>query len=240
MTKFLYSILLSAVCIMPAMADDSGLGIEVGATKKINTNLSADVEGEFRTQDGLSNVERWSAGASLEYKFTKWLKADAGYSFIARRYPDKTTSKNWQQHYWSPRHRGFVSLTATWKLPAHLDLSLRERYQYTYETEQTVIRYKLSNGNRNDKVKGGDSESMLRSRLQLKWSRKRCPWAPYVNAEMHNDISGMAIDQMRYIAGIDYKLSKQNTFGLSYRYKSKNNDDEDKGHLVSLSYKYKF
>ena len=242
-TKSSITLAFLTLNLLPLRADDTGFGLEVGAEKKISKDLTAEVEGEYRTQDGLSETERWSIGASLDYKLAKWLKADAGYCLIGRNIPERLTEKGkLQSQYWSPRHRAFVSLTGSWKLPAHWELSLRERYQYTYEVERNVERHNPATGERlSDKVKGGDADQLLRSRVQLKWSRKRSPWAPYVNVEMLNDLrDAMGIDQMRYTAGVDYKLNKKNTLGASYRFKDKSDKDDDKGHLFSVQYSYKF
>ena len=242
MKKKLIILALMGSCLM-AQADDTGLGIEVSAEHKITKGLSAEVEGEVRTQDGVSDLERWAVGASVDYKLTKWLKSDVGYSLIYRYLPERLTDKGkLQSDYWSPRHRAFVSLTGSWKLPAHWELSLRERYQYTYETKRNVERHDPATGIRlSDKVKGGDSDQLLRSRVQLKWSRKKSDWSPYLQVEMLNDLTNsFSIDQMRYTAGVDYKLNKQNSLGISYRFKDKSDKEEDKGHLFSLKYGFKF
>ena len=242
MKKIGIIIALMGTCLL-AQADDTGLGIEVSAEHKIVKGLSAEVEGEVRTQDGVSDLERWAVGAGVDYKLTKWLKADVGYSLIMRYQPERLTDKGkLQSDYWSPRHRAYVSLSGSWKLPAHWELSLRERYQYTYEAKRNAVRHDPTTGIRlSDKVKGGDGDQLLRSRVQFKWSRKKSAWSPYLHVEMLNDLQqGFSIDQMRYTAGFDYKLNKQNTLGVAYRFKDKSDKDEEKGHLFSLKYGYKF
>ena len=242
MKKRIFSLLLLSACVCGAWADDTGMGLELSAEKKITKGFSAEVEGEFRTQDGVSDRERWSLGAGLEYKWNKWLKSDVGYTFIHRHYTEAVKTKNVHKEYDSPRHRAYVSLSGNWKLPAHLELSLRERYQYTYETEQFVERYSIATGERaSDKVVGDESEHLFRSRLMLKWSRKKSAWSPYAHVEMLNDLQdGLSLDQMRYTVGTDYKLNKQNSIGVAYRYKDKSDKDDAKGHLFSLKYSYKF
>lgn len=243
MKKIVLSLLtLGCLCPLFAEGNDTGMGIELGASHKVAKGTEISIDGEFRTQDGLGQVERWAIGANLDYKINKHLKANVGYTLLGKRIPDEETSKYRRVHYWSPRHRAFASLTADWKLGKHWNLSWRERYQYTYEAERFVKRYALATGMRGeDKVVGDESEQLLRSRLQLKWGRKKCAWEPFLNIEMLNDLSdGLALDQMRYTAGTDYKLNKQNSLGLSYRYKDKNDKDEAKGHLFTLKYAYEF
>ena len=238
-------LLLALMLPAMAMADDSGAALEVGASHKLCKGLEASIDAEVRTQDGLGDMERWSIGAALEYKFCKWLKADAGYTFIDRYIPAQVNSKGTKRtdDYWSPRHRAFVSATGIWKPNKHWELSLRERYQYTYETKVNVPCYRLATGKRDDdKVKGDEGESLLRSRLQVKWTiRKKCPWTPFANVEALNDLGdGFSLDQMRYTIGTGYKINKHNSLGLSYRYKDKSNSDEAGGHLITLSYTYDF
>lgn len=232
------------------MADDFGTGVEVEASHKIGKKLKVGLTGEFRTQDGLNEVERYAVGADASYKLYKekkspWeVSAAVGYVYIDRFKPQHLSSsgKNVIAEYWSPRHRGTASLTASYKFLKYWTISLRERYQYTYLTEQFVERTKVLTGKRNDdKVIGGYDKQMLRSRVQLKWERKRSPWEPFVNVELFNDVKySFAVNQIRYTIGTDYSLTKNNIVGVAYRYKDKSDSDEAAGHLVKFSYTFKF
>jgi len=228
--------------VCDAIAEDNGVGIELSASKKITKELEASVETEVRTQDGMSEMERWSIGAGVDYKFTKWLKADAGYLLIMRNIPEESTNKYDYVQYWSARQRAYVSMVGTWKLPSHFALSLRERYQFTFEPGENLERYYIGTDKRaSDKVTENEKEHLLRSRLQLSWSRKKCAWSPFISVEALNNLQdSFSLDQMRYTLGTDYKLNKHNSFGLSYRYKDKNDRDEAKGHLITLKYSYDF
>lgn len=130
-------------------------------------------------------------------------------------------------------------------------MSLRERYQYTYHAEKHVTRYYANrtkvekNGTRNkDKIIGGFNRQMLRSRVEVGWSRNRSPWEPFVSVEVFNDVKyNFAQDQIRFSIGTDYKLNDHNVIGLSYRYKraeDADSDDEEVGQLVKASYTFKF
>ncbi len=227
-----------------ASADDSGLGIELGVEKEFNKQLSASLDGEFRTQDGLSSVDRWSIGASVEYKITKALEVDAGYQLMRRQTLSyySSTGKYRYPSYWRARQRAFASVTGSLKLGSYLELSLRERYQFTHRPSTNLTRYEVSTNEASLKFKDENKENMLRSRLQgkLKFG-KSCPWRPFASIELLNDFDArLALDQTRYTLGTDYKLNKRNSFSLSYRYKDKSNADEEKGHLVSVGYKYTF
>lgn len=249
--KKLFFILSFSLFLSPfsfLLAEDTGVGIEVSASKKIVKGLEASVEAEVRTQDAVSLMERWSIGAGIDYKILKWLKADAGYILIDRYKPshsylsDKGNLKE-VESIWSPRHRAYVSVNASWKPNKHWDFSLRERYQFTYETEQHAKCMNLTKNKRDDdKVYGGEAEHLLRSRIQAKYIiKKKCPWVPFANIEALNDLEkGFELDQMRYTLGTDYKINKKNSLGLAYRFKDKTTKDEDKGHLITFSYSYDF
>ena len=120
------------------------------------------------------------------------------------------------------------------------DFSLRERWQYTYRPVAKGKKYDVDNDEWDDvKSKG---KHALRSRLQIGYNIPKCKVDPFVNVEMFNYQGGER--KMRYQVGVEYKLNKQNVFGLAYRYQTVNNDDDDDGdansHLIGLSYKFKF
>ena len=151
-----------------AQSDDFGIWTSAEVKKKIFPGFDASVEGEFRTRDGVDNVERWSAGAGVAYRITSFLKADGGYTFIYSHRPGEMTKKgNYVSDYWSPRHRMYLSLTGklNWQ---RFEFSLRERYQYTYRTSQLVSKYDGDDGSQKaDEEITGKGKNVLRSRLQL-------------------------------------------------------------------------
>ena len=55
-----------------AQSDDFGIWTSAEVKKKIFPGFDASVEGEFRTRDGVDNVERWSAGAGVAYRITSF------------------------------------------------------------------------------------------------------------------------------------------------------------------------
>lgn len=245
------------------LADDFGTGIELEATKKVNKKLKVSLSGEFRTQDGVSDVERYAVGIDASYKFFKKkgnpleMSAAAGYTFIDRSVPAKNKVRGdegeWDGEYvvgyWSQRHRAHGTVTASYKIGKRWTLSLRERYQFTHSMADSVKQYKTYEAaphnpyqlKKRQQSVGGKDKADLRSRLQLKWERKRCPWEPAACIEVFDDVKdGFKVNQLRYTIGTDYNLNTNNTFGIAYRYKDKEDSDEAKGHLVKLSYTFKF
>lgn len=133
--------------------DDFGVWATVEASKKINKKLKLDFEAELRTIEGVSNIDRVSLGAGASYKFTKWLKASAGYIFMYNHSLDETKYKwedqfevpgygtycdyNVDHAYWTERHRFHITLTGEYKI-GRVEFSLRERVQYTRTNSATT------------------------------------------------------------------------------------------------------
>lgn len=230
----------------PARAQsDFGMWYELGAEKKLSQRWSVGAEAELRTRNNTRTLDRWSLGLNGEFKIIRGLKASAGYTFLYNNRQeeldlkkDELTPNKWTPSYWGARHRFNVSLSGNvdW---GRLNVSLRERWQYTYRPAAEGKKYDFDYDTWKD-VKG-KGKNVLRSRLQLSYDIPHWKFDPFVNAEMFNDDGG--IQKMRYQVGIDYKYKKQHVFALTYRYQNVNNDDDDQdvnSHLIGLSYKFKF
>lgn len=292
--RFLIASLLGVAVTLPSMAqidaDDEvsefGVWTSVGVEKKINKKWSVEAEGEFRTADALNEVSRYSFGLSTSYKMCSWLKADAGYTLL-RDYTRASTSLQWKEDvyddddymwseyelddnadFWRTRHRVNVSLTGSVKID-RFKISLRERWQYTYQpevsydkTEYDVIRYNVDDwgwaqenmglvehdgylwkvneeGETKKDTKRGKGSNVLRSRLQVAYDIKNIPFEPYASCEMYHDDGGLK--KTRYTIGGDYKIAKKHSIGLYYRYQDFSGSDEGEStHILGLGYKFKF
>ena len=198
------------------------------------------IEAEMRTRDDVKTTDRWSAGVNASYKLTSWLKASAGYIFlydnneklsyydeddveVTKGILDVGTLKR-SAEYWGSRHRFQFSLTGSYKV-GKFDFSL----EYIAEgfSDGTSHTYKSKN------------KFVLRSRLQVEYKTKGFPITPYASVELFN---GMDLQKVRYTIGYDYKINKQHSMGLYYRYQHINSDDDNEvnRHYVGLSYQLKF
>ena len=243
-------------------SDDFGVWTSIDASKKLTDKLKLGLEGEFRTTDGLSIVDRRSLGVSLSYKAYKWLKADAGYIYMNAYEPEKTSikeeviegkyNKNVDHAYRVDKERLFASLTGSFKV-ARLEFSVRERMQYTYThaaaTMEDKYRWEYVGGNIDgdpEPVKKTEAEykdsknnTTLRSRLTVKWDIRKCPIKPFVSAELFTRVDEWRFhDKIRYRAGADYKINKDNSVSLFYIYQNANDDDEPAGHAIGASYSF--
>ena len=239
--------LLFVMSLTAAAQTEGGLIAGVEAEKKVNKQLSVGIEAEMRTRNNFKTMDRWSLGLGVEYKFNKWLKADAGYNLLNTNFREDISYKssgaynNWRPSYWGIRHRVHASLTGTYKFQNNLRLSLRERWQYTYRPEKTVTRWDFDNGYWEDKVRAGKGKNQLRSRLQVEYDKKKALLTPYASVELYN---AWAIEKIRYTVGTDINLTKQHTLNVFYRYQNmKNVDDSDYDpnmHYLGIGYKFKF
>lgn len=209
--------------------------IKGGIAKKVN----AFGEIENRTTDGIDGTQRWSGRVGLDYKPLSWLKLAADYTFIYQHEDSRTTKKgNIVDSYWQPRHR--LGLSATGSIDCgNFTFSLRERYQYTYNTEKTVAKYSGSDGSsKNDEVIEAESKHTLRSRLGVEYNIRKCPITPFASAELYSDLSdAFATDKARYTVGAEWKISKQHSLELFYRFIDDHNNDNL--NVIGLGYKFK-
>lgn len=242
-----------------AQSDDFGIWTSFEAQKKISKKVSVALEGELRTRDNVSTNDRWSIGLDGSYKLTKWLKASAGYTFL---YDNNERISYYEEgdrkvesgavnvgepkkraEYWAPRHRFYVSLTAS-KSFGNLEVSLRERWQYTYRPEKTVSsRYSYwdEEWDEEEHTYRGKGKNVLRSRFQVEYKMKPIGLTPFASIELTN---AWNVQKTRYTIGTVYKITKQHALELFYRYQDiRSNDDfepEPDMHILGIGYKFKF
>ncbi len=204
-----------------AQSDDFGVWTSIQAEKKIIKGLTAELEGEFRTRDSFSTVDRWAGSADLSYRIIQYLKVGGSYSLIRF---------NHENRGWETGHRYSLYATGSYKWN-RVTFSLREKYQHTYRVGVTKT------------SKRANPKEVLRSRLQAVYNIKKSPFSPYLSCELYhtlNDPQGNGLDKTRYTAGTRYKLTKKHSFDLFYRFQDKADDDEQDGHILGIGYTYKF
>ncbi len=245
--KFMAVALMASMSLPLFAQSEGGLIVGAEAEKKINKQFSISVEGDMRTRNNFKTMDRWSLGLGASYKFNKWLKADAGYTFLNYNFREKISYKssgdynNWRPSYWGAKHRFYASLTGSYKFSNNIKLALRERWQYTYRPEKTVERWDFDNEWWEDKVRSGKGKNQLRSRFEISYDKKRAFFTPYASVELYN---AWAIEKIRYTVGADFRLSKQHSIGAYYRFQNMKNVDEDdydpNMHYIGVGYKFKF
>lgn len=235
-----------------------GLWTGASVTKKLSHRWSMSVEDEFRTQDGLGKVDRWSGTLSVDYKALDFLKLGASYTFLytynMEEWKDHYNNSNvWNgynatQAYWMPKHRFSFDVTGSHDFD-RFSISLRERFQYTHNDTLVVGKNKwrgtspstLVFDETEDKTVDAKDKMSLRSRLQIAYNIRHSRLTPYVSCEMYNDLKdAFAYQKLRLSIGGEYKLNKHNSIEMGYIYNTSNDDDEPDGHILNVSYAYKF
>lgn len=71
--QWLFAMYILVACLMPATTfaqdNDFGLDFELGAEKKLAKGLKLGLEGNVRTQDNTTRIDRYGLGVDLSYKF---------------------------------------------------------------------------------------------------------------------------------------------------------------------------
>lgn len=170
--------------------------------------------------------------------------------------------KNVDAAYWTARHRGTASLTGSFKWK-RFKFSLRERYQFTYRmpaqcdrtrwyydpfhammgTPEFYLEEDPSSEDYSYMVddKKAKHDHKLRSRLQVSYDIKKCPFEPFAEIEVYNLLDeGFAYDKIRYTIGTEYKINKENKLKVFYRYQDYADIDEVSGHVLGLGYAFEF
>ena len=244
-------------------SDDFGIWTSIDASKKLTDKLKFGIEGEFRTTDGVKEIDRRSLGLSMSYKATTWLKAEIGYIYMNAYEPAKTKieafdepaglyNTKYDHAYRVNKDRLFASLTGEFKV-GRLEFAIRERLQYTYTNDAFTTEDKTE-WDYEDKVNFADPyqdskteveqkdakrNTTLRSRLTIKWDIRKCPIEPFVSAELFTRTDEWRFhDKIRYRAGANYKIDKDNSVSLFYIFQNANDDDEPAGHAIGASYSF--
>ena len=237
-------IMLLCLALFPALslADDAGLVTSIELSHKFNKKLSAGIEAEFRSRNNFRTADRFSLGVDASYKVLPWLKAAAGYQLLIYNNQEEITFQddgvsynNWRPSYWGPRHRFNVSLTASYKVH-RVELSLRERWQYTYRPSRTIDNFDFDEGLWEDHEVRGKGKNVLRSRIQLEWDIPRCKFDPFASVEFFN---ARDLEETRFIVGVDHSIKKKHNFKLYYRCQVSGSSSDPNMHMLGVGYTYK-
>lgn len=260
------------LALLPTLAwagdkDDWGTWLELGAEKALPYNMEVGLEGELRTKDGCSAMDRWNIGARFGYKAHKYLKLSAGYTVLMDYSKEKKSklvyddvdvleSYRLTPSYWSPRHRFYLDASTGVKFWKWLRVSARVRYQFTYTPEKHVDRTDYERNEQytpggivttwdedvKEKIYPSEDRQVLRSRLKFEVDKKRLAWSPFISVEFHNDLAAdMHFDKLRTAVGTSYKINKQNKVSLSYVHTlNRMEHPYESFHALSVGYNYDF
>lgn len=160
--------------------------------------------------------------------------------------------------YWRSKNRFAFDLKTGIDV-GRFSFSLRERYQLTgynsVTTTKDKYRYNVvldAEGNIYDIIPKGDperepdfkghkSKEYLRSKLEASYNIRHCSVTPSASVELENNLrDGFRLDEVRYSAGVDWKVSKKVHVGADYHFNKGHDDDNDGDlHAIEVSLKLK-
>jgi hypothetical protein len=185
-----------------AQTKDFGVWTSAGIKKQIR-KFDFSLEGELRTQQNVSEIDRWSLAFSADYRLVKPLSVGLSYQFIGFHDVDYAD--------YQPRHRFALDVTGKQRL-GNFSLSLRERMQLTTKDESDRIK---ANGEIN--LYRINPDLNLRSRLKMAYNIPHFPVTPSLSFEAFfqlNNPEGNTFDDLRTVVSLQYKLNKHHTIDL--------------------------
>lgn len=180
-TACLWLLLAAWAVQINAQEADYTTWAKIGVKHEVLPALTFSSNLEWRTKKDFEMTDRWGLDAGLSYKFVPYFKAGAGYEIHYR---------NRGEEGWKFRHRYHMDGTLSGRLQ-RFKLSLRERFQHTFNREENEFR--------------------LRSRLKVAYDIARCKLEPYVSLEMYNGLGRgehFDITRMRYRGGLSFPLAE--------------------------------
>ena len=191
-----------------------------------------------------------------------------GYSGSERKENYKSDGVTWEGYnlthaFWRSRNRFSFDLKTGIDL-GRFSLSLRERYQLTGYNSATVTKdkYRFKRLEQYDPqgnftgyldvpqsgypqtvrdVKESKSKEYLRSKFAVSYNIRHCPLEPSLSIELENNLrEGFNTDEIRYVGGLDWKITKKIRLGAYYHYNKGHDDDADEDlHAVEVTLKLK-
>jgi hypothetical protein len=229
---------------MSAVVERIATGISLSYKNKKVPFLKADVGYSVMSMYGLSESN------------TKYLTDDDDNYVLGDDGNLIPKHENRDAAYWYTRHRATVSLTGSVKW-GRFKFSLRERYQFTHRMRSYCDRYRyyyyeslkkwdyeLPDFEQPEQLtdeKKSKSDHKLRSRLAVNYDIKKCPFEPFAEVEVYNELDNhFAFNKVRYTIGTEYKINKEHKLKLYYRYQDYADIDEVSGHILGLGYAFEF
>ena len=158
-----------------AQEKDFATWANVGFEYKLKPAFTVSGGLEWRTKDDLGKTDRWGLVVGGAYSVLPFLKVAAGYEIHYR---------NRGEAGWKFRHRYHFDVTLSTRVQ-RLKVSLRERFQHTFDSSGDEFRW--------------------RSRVKLAYDIPKCKIEPYASVEMYNGLNRgerFDVQRMRYRGGV--------------------------------------
>ena len=191
----------------------TGLWLKVGAEKKITKKLEIEVNLQPRFNDVKEKPSSWLGEVGLKYDIFKNLNFAVYYRHI----------KNEKKDVYKPYHRFYGDLSYKIKKFKPINIEYRLRYQQQFADDDTGLT---------------TDKNYWRNKLEMAYKNKS-KFEPYISADIFYK-EGYAFDQIRYKAGVEFKITKKQSIDVSYLIDDALNSNDESKSRVSLAYKIKF
>lgn len=198
-----------------------------------NTAMAQEVENEFQSRIGLDLS--YKPIKKIKLSFTPEMRFDENFSL------DKYLFEGGVEY----KPVKFLELEAIYRFAVNLrdnkDTEYANRYSFGATAKKEFGRFEPSFRLRygNDADDAEDDEEFMRFKAKLKYDIANCKITPFVATEAFQELGDAELYKMRYSAGLDYKLFKNNYLQASYKFDYYNKEYKNRN-IVSLGYKIKF
>lgn len=183
---------------------------ELNLSYKLNKKLKLSFIPEIRFNESF-NTDKYLFEGGLAYKPVKFIRLKGTYRYVVNPRAEKETE--------------YFNRYA---------LSVKAEKELGRFNSGVMIKYS------NDADDDITDEHFLRYKLSLDYNIPKCKFTPEFGLEAFQQLgTDGGMYKMRYIAGIDYKLLKNNYMGLVYKFDYHYTEYLNK-HIISLCYKMKF
>lgn len=202
-----------------AQVNDAGLWVSVNAEAKVIKKLNATISQEFRFNENITELGAAFTDFGIQYKLSKQWRISANYRFIQRRKVED---------FYSLRHRFYFDVKYDNKISS-FGYSWRMRVQ-----DQLADIHRAADG--------GVPEYFLRNKFNVDLDTKKA-YSPYLSIELFSSLNYPRRDLfsgVRYVAGIEYLLSKHHKVDFYYMIqKELNVKNPQTDFVLGLGYYYK-
>jgi len=206
-----------------AQTNDAQLWTNIKIDHKINSNITAYIDGGLRFNENYSETGTSYSEIGMDFKLNKTWGISGGYRYFSKR-------KN--EDFYSVKHR--FNLDVSFKKSYYLfNFQLRSRAEIKYKDIWTSLNGKVP-----------DYQWLNKAQLKYNFNKKI---KPYFYIESYNSLSVSAFTQylditkMKYCIGFEFKINKRNSFEFFYliqkEYHQKNPFTD---FVTGISYNYSF
>jgi len=177
-------------------AQSTGLGLWTGVNAQYRRGHSLELHAnaQVRFSDNITVTRAYLGEMGLSYKLNKHWEIGAYYRYTGRLKLNKET----EAWYYRPYHRFYGEVSYDHKLGKNLKLDYRLRYQNQFKDDDNAL---------------VADKSYLRNKLEFSYDTPT-RLTPFASADFFYQI-GDSFDQVRYKAGVNFKINKQQSFDLS-------------------------